>query len=91
MAHKKISPAKRDQVNDWPEGKSRIQQKEKCMYFLSWIFVGLVAGWSAGKIIKGNGYGALMDVAVGIGGAWRADSSCAPQAFPAIGERFTQP
>ena len=39
------------------------------MYFLSWLIVGLVAGWSAGKILKGNGYGPLMDIAVGIGGA----------------------
>lgn len=35
------------------------------MYFLSWIVVGLVAGWSAGKILKGNGYGLLMDIAMG--------------------------
>src|SRR5205814_9299055 len=39
------------------------------MYFLSWIIVGLVAGWSAGKILKGNGYGPLMDIVIGIGGA----------------------
>jgi uncharacterized membrane protein YeaQ/YmgE (transglycosylase-associated protein family) len=39
------------------------------MYFLSWIIVGLVAGWSAGKILKGNGYGPLMDIAMGICGA----------------------
>ena len=39
------------------------------MYFLSWIIVGLVAGWSAGKILKGNKYGPFMDVAMGICGA----------------------
>jgi uncharacterized membrane protein YeaQ/YmgE (transglycosylase-associated protein family) len=39
------------------------------MYFLSWIIVGLVVGWSAGKILKGNGYGPLMDIAMGICGA----------------------
>ncbi len=39
------------------------------MYFLSWIIVGLVAGWSAGKILKGNGYGPIMDIAMGICGA----------------------
>ena len=39
------------------------------MYFLSWIIVGLVFGWSAGKILKGNGYGPLMDIAMGICGA----------------------
>lgn len=39
------------------------------MYFLSWIIVGSVAGWLAGKTLKGNGYGPLMDIAIGIGGA----------------------
>ena len=39
------------------------------MYFLSWIIVGLVAGWLAGKILKGDGYGRFMDPAMGICGA----------------------
>jgi uncharacterized membrane protein YeaQ/YmgE (transglycosylase-associated protein family) len=34
-----------------------------------WIVVGLVAGWAAGKIMKGSGYGTLMDIALGIVGA----------------------
>lgn len=33
-----------------------------------WIVVGLVAGWAAGKIMKGSGYGTLMDIALGIVG-----------------------
>jgi uncharacterized membrane protein YeaQ/YmgE (transglycosylase-associated protein family) len=32
------------------------------------ILVGLVAGWAAGKIMKGSGYGALMDILLGIAG-----------------------
>jgi uncharacterized membrane protein YeaQ/YmgE (transglycosylase-associated protein family) len=39
------------------------------MYFLSWIIVGLIAGWSAGKILNDNAYGPLTDIAIGIGGA----------------------
>jgi uncharacterized membrane protein YeaQ/YmgE (transglycosylase-associated protein family) len=39
------------------------------MYFVSWIVVGLVAGWFGGKILKGNAYGPFMDVAMGICGA----------------------
>ena len=39
------------------------------MYFLSWIIVGLVVGWSAGKILKGHAYGPFMDIAMGICGA----------------------
>jgi uncharacterized membrane protein YeaQ/YmgE (transglycosylase-associated protein family) len=34
-----------------------------------WIIVGLVAGWAAGKIMKGSGYGVLMDIVLGIVGA----------------------
>jgi uncharacterized membrane protein YeaQ/YmgE (transglycosylase-associated protein family) len=33
------------------------------------LVIGLVAGWSAGKVFKGNGYGLLMDIVIGIGGA----------------------
>jgi uncharacterized membrane protein YeaQ/YmgE (transglycosylase-associated protein family) len=39
------------------------------MYFLYMILVGLVAGWATGKIMKGSGYGILMDIALGIAGA----------------------
>lgn len=36
------------------------------MQILSWMMVGLVVGWLAGKILKGDGYGPLMDIAMGI-------------------------
>jgi len=39
------------------------------MYLLTWIFIGVLVGWGAGRILKGNGYGPFMDVAMGIGGA----------------------
>jgi uncharacterized membrane protein YeaQ/YmgE (transglycosylase-associated protein family) len=39
------------------------------MFILWWIIVGLIAGWITGKIMKGSGYGALMDIVVGIAGA----------------------
>ena len=34
-----------------------------------WIIVGLIAGWAAGKIMKGSGYGPIMDVVIGVVGA----------------------
>ena len=34
-----------------------------------WILVGLVAGWLAGKAMKGGGFGVLMDIVVGMIGA----------------------
>jgi len=34
-----------------------------------WILVGLIAGWAAGKIMKGGGYGPVMDIVLGMIGA----------------------
>jgi uncharacterized membrane protein YeaQ/YmgE (transglycosylase-associated protein family) len=31
-----------------------------------WIIVGLIAGWATGRIMKGSGYGPLMDIVLGI-------------------------
>jgi uncharacterized membrane protein YeaQ/YmgE (transglycosylase-associated protein family) len=36
---------------------------------ISWIVVGLIAGWLAGKVMKGSGYGILGDIAVGLVGS----------------------
>ena len=33
------------------------------------IIVGLIAGWATGKIMKGTGYGVLMDILLGVVGA----------------------
>lgn len=37
--------------------------------FIWWIIVGLIAGFLTGKLMKGSGFGALMDIVVGIVGA----------------------
>jgi len=34
------------------------------------LFVGLVAGWLAGKIVQGTGFGIIGDIVVGIVGAF---------------------
>jgi uncharacterized membrane protein YeaQ/YmgE (transglycosylase-associated protein family) len=34
-----------------------------------WILVGLIAGWLAGKVMKGGGFGVLMDIVIGMIGA----------------------
>ena len=39
------------------------------MQIAIWIFVGLAAGWLAGKSLEGNGYGVWMDLAMGVAGA----------------------
>jgi uncharacterized membrane protein YeaQ/YmgE (transglycosylase-associated protein family) len=34
------------------------------------LFVGLIAGWLAGKIVQGTGFGIIGDIVVGIVGAF---------------------
>jgi uncharacterized membrane protein YeaQ/YmgE (transglycosylase-associated protein family) len=36
------------------------------MGILSWIVVGLIAGWMAGMVMKGGSYGVVGDIIVGI-------------------------
>ena len=39
------------------------------MGILSWIVVGLIAGWLAGRVMRGGGYGLIGDIIVGVVGA----------------------
>jgi uncharacterized membrane protein YeaQ/YmgE (transglycosylase-associated protein family) len=36
------------------------------------LFVGLVAGWLAGKIVRGTGFGIIGDIVIGVIGAFIA-------------------
>lgn len=48
------------------------------MGILSWIVVGLIAGWLAGQVMAGGGYGLIGDIIVGVVGGllggWIASS-----------------
>jgi uncharacterized membrane protein YeaQ/YmgE (transglycosylase-associated protein family) len=44
------------------------------------LFVGLVAGWLAGKVVRGTGFGIIGDIIVGIAGALLASL-----VFPRLG------
>ncbi|MBV9282435.1 MAG: GlsB/YeaQ/YmgE family stress response membrane protein [Chloroflexi bacterium] len=37
---------------------------------IAWIIVGLIAGWLAGKVMSGGGYGIIGDVVIGLIGAF---------------------
>ena len=50
------------------------------MSILIMILVGLVAGWLAGKIVQGTGFGIVGDIVIGIVGAVIAGSL-----FPRLG------
>ncbi len=36
---------------------------------LGWILIGLLAGWLAGKIARGQGYGCITDIILGLVGS----------------------
>jgi uncharacterized membrane protein YeaQ/YmgE (transglycosylase-associated protein family) len=50
------------------EGKTITRRR--VMNFLAWIVVGLIAGWLAGQVMKGGGYGVLVDIILGILGGF---------------------
>jgi uncharacterized membrane protein YeaQ/YmgE (transglycosylase-associated protein family) len=43
--------------------------KENAMGILSWIIVGLIAGWLAGEMMRGSGFGLVGNIIVGIVGS----------------------
>ncbi len=47
-----------------------LQNSDGTLYnFLAWIVIGGVAGWLAGKVVKGRGLGLVADVVIGVIGA----------------------
>lgn len=40
------------------------------MGIIAFLFVGLISGFLAGKIVEGHGFGTLGDIGVGIAGAF---------------------
>jgi uncharacterized membrane protein YeaQ/YmgE (transglycosylase-associated protein family) len=48
------------------------------MEFVWFILIGLVAGWLAGQIVKGGGFGVVGDIVVGVLGALLGGSVSPP-------------
>jgi uncharacterized membrane protein YeaQ/YmgE (transglycosylase-associated protein family) len=38
--------------------------------FWGWIIIGLIAGWLAGKISRGRGFGCITDIILGVVGSF---------------------
>jgi uncharacterized membrane protein YeaQ/YmgE (transglycosylase-associated protein family) len=38
--------------------------------FLYWLLIGLIAGWLAGKIARGRGFGCITDIVLGLIGSF---------------------
>jgi uncharacterized membrane protein YeaQ/YmgE (transglycosylase-associated protein family) len=36
---------------------------------IAWVIIGIVAGWLAGQLMKGSGYGLIGDLVLGLVGA----------------------
>ncbi len=36
---------------------------------IAWLVIGAIAGWLAGKVVEGGGFGLIVDIIVGIIGA----------------------
>jgi uncharacterized membrane protein YeaQ/YmgE (transglycosylase-associated protein family) len=49
--------------------ESRVVVVEYQRSILGWIIIGLIAGWLAGKISRGEGYGCLTDIVLGLVGS----------------------
>jgi uncharacterized membrane protein YeaQ/YmgE (transglycosylase-associated protein family) len=45
-------------VEWWPRG------------IIAWLFLGLVAGWLAGKLSRGRGFGCITDIILGLVGSF---------------------
>jgi len=37
---------------------------------IAWLVIGAVAGWLAGKVVEGSGFGLIVDIIIGIVGAF---------------------
>jgi uncharacterized membrane protein YeaQ/YmgE (transglycosylase-associated protein family) len=44
----------------------RTDREVEKMGFVAWILVGLIAGWLAGRVMGGGGYGVVGDIVLGI-------------------------
>ncbi len=40
------------------------------MHFLMFLIIGIIAGWLAGQLMKGGGYGLIGDLVIGVIGAF---------------------
>jgi uncharacterized membrane protein YeaQ/YmgE (transglycosylase-associated protein family) len=54
----------------WPLlGDEKSGGKMDAQALIIWLIVGAIAGWLAGMVVKGGGYGLIGDIIVGIIGA----------------------
>jgi uncharacterized membrane protein YeaQ/YmgE (transglycosylase-associated protein family) len=47
----------------------RLREREDRMSLIVFLLIGAIAGWLAGKIMQGSGYGLIGDIAIGVIGS----------------------
>jgi uncharacterized membrane protein YeaQ/YmgE (transglycosylase-associated protein family) len=53
----------------WPEPGQGTGKTMDIQSIIIWLIVGAIAGWLAGMVVKGGGFGLVGDIVVGIIGA----------------------
>jgi len=48
----------------------RIYYSEYRRGIIGWLLIGLIAGWLAGKIARGRGFGCIADIVLGVVGSF---------------------
>jgi uncharacterized membrane protein YeaQ/YmgE (transglycosylase-associated protein family) len=62
--------------HDWPNEcaaphlASQLARRKSDTHLLGFLIIGLVAGWLAGQLMKGGGYGLVGDLVLGVVGAF---------------------
>jgi len=62
-------PRQSDAKNRCSQGECRLMSNESLLVFL---IVGAIAGWIAGQVVRGGGFGLIGDIVVGVIGAFIA-------------------
>jgi len=57
--------------------RSTDRHQEGSMEFIIYLLVGAIAGWLAGVVVKGGGFGLIGDIVVGVVGGLLAGWLCA--------------
>jgi uncharacterized membrane protein YeaQ/YmgE (transglycosylase-associated protein family) len=50
--------------------ETRVVEVEFRRSLIGWLLIGLIAGWLAGKIARGAGYGCITDIVLGLVGSF---------------------
>jgi uncharacterized membrane protein YeaQ/YmgE (transglycosylase-associated protein family) len=79
---------KRAGAEPFPHFSSQVLGRGENVQIAIWIFVGLAAGWLAGKSLEGNGYGVWMDLVMGVAGAIVGGFLARSIGFPGYGGVF---